>query len=139
MIWNCQIQYEGTNEVVEEMRYSNGSLGINPITENIKHMQASTHKYVSKHPLIPPFLYESNGKKYLMPMWEEVHPDATMDDVVWEKPKPKKTKQEVVTVGEYKIKFNEAKGYHTCNCQGFWRVKDKQLGCKHIQQYKAGI
>ena len=136
MIWNCQIQYEGSNEFVKEIRYSNGSLGINPITENIKHMQVSAHKYVSNHPLIPPFLFESNGKKYLMPMWEEVHPDTTMDDVVWEKPVTKKAKPEVIISGEYKIKFNETKGYYTCNCQGFWRVKDKKIGCKHIQQMK---
>ena len=73
-----------------------------------------------------------------MPGYIEVHPQTTLDDVTWIKPKRKvKTvKVEDVKVGSYTIKFNEAKNYYTCSCQGFWRVKDKKIGCKHIQGMK---
>jgi len=31
----------------------------------------------------------------------------------------------------------EIAGRYTCNCTGFFRVKDKSKGCKHIQDIKS--
>ena len=138
MLWKCLIMYDGTNEYVEEIRFSEGSLVLN--THNIKSSIVEKMKYVSTHDIYSPFFFKSelSNVLYLMPGWIEVHPQTTLDDVTWIKPKRKSkaVKVEDVKVGDYTIKFNEAKNHYTCSCQGFWRVKDKKIGCKHIQGMK---
>ena len=135
MLWKCSIKYEGTNHYTEEIRFSEGALKVD--TANIVAMDAHRLIYESNS-IIPPRLYTSfaTGKKYLMPMWMEVHPLATMDDVKWNKPKPK-PKLDIFKIKDYIIRYNANKKIYVCNCQGYFRVKDKIIGCKHIQQLKT--
>lgn len=89
-----------------------------------------------------PFLFTgpSTRKTFIIPGWIEVPADTTMEDIVWIKPETKKTEpSKPIQAGEYTIKFDTKKNHYVCNCQGFWRVKDKSIGCKHIQKLKAGI
>lgn len=90
---------------------------------------------------IPPTLFISSisGLKYIVPMWLEVPLETTLDDVEWNRPTPKNTEQKSIKVGEYVIQFNPIKKHYVCNCQGFFRVKDKSVGCKHIQAHKLGL
>jgi uncharacterized protein YpmS len=37
-----------------------------------------------------PTLLKKDGKTYLMPEWREVHPETTLNDIIWKKPKVKK-------------------------------------------------
>ena len=136
MLWKCSVKYSGTDHYVDEIRYSEGPLMVD--TQNIVSLEATRLMYVSDSH-VPPFFYTSyvTGKRYLMPMWIEVHPLATLDDVKWNVPKPPKKKPETFKVKDYIIKYNPDKKIYICNCQGYFRVKDKSIGCKHIQQLKA--
>ncbi len=135
MLWKCSVKYSGTDHYVDEIRYSEGSLKVD--TQDIVSMEATKLLYKSDSH-VPPFFYTSyvTGKKYLMPMWIEVHPLATLDDVKWDSPKPK-LDNKVYKVKDYIIKYNPSKKIFVCNCQGYFRVKDKTIGCKHIQQLKT--
>ena len=50
-------------------------------------------KYKYKHPIMPPGLVQLGGKKYIVPTWQEVLPETTLNDIEWIKPKIKKEKK----------------------------------------------
>lgn len=137
MLWKCFIKYNGTNEYVEELRYSEGALKMD--TAGIQSSYVSLFKYKTDRPSVI-FTSTQDGKKYLVPEWREVHPDTTINDIEYIKPKPKPVKEKLQSfkVKDYIIKYNSDRKLYTCNCQGYFRVKDKSIGCKHIQQVKAG-
>lgn len=105
-------------------------------------------RYEYKHSYMPPFILKMNGKTYLMPLWQEVHPETTIEDINWIKPKPKPVqKREVIkhtfesatsgsvyTTREYHNEDGSIK--YTCNCPGVWRSKEKK--CKHIKSLENG-
>lgn len=89
--------------------------------------------------IVPPRIYKANdGKTYILPYWIETSDNVTMDDVEWikpvyeEKPKP-------IKINNYNTRFDAALNKYLCGCQGYWRAKDKELGCKHIQQIRSGV
>ena len=45
-----------------------------------------------------------------------------------------KYEAKIFKIKNYIIKYNPSKKIYVCNCQGYFRVKDKSIGCKHIQQ-----
>ena len=106
-----------------------------------KFICAQRFSYEVEESLIPPRLFETEGKKYIVPSWQEVHPKTTMDDV-----KVKIVKREIkvdpniYTVtsgsGDYHVRHNPSTNKYTCDCMGFWRVLDKEKGCKHIIQIR---
>ena len=100
---------------------------------------AQRFSYEVEESLIPPRLFETEGKKYIVPSWQEVHPKTTQEDIKINKVK-KRVVKDIHTVqsgsGEYKVRFNPVTEKYTCNCMGFWRVKDKVKGCKHIIQIR---
>ena len=100
---------------------------------------AHIFKYEVEESLIPPRLFETEGKKYIVPGWKEVHPKTTLDDITIIK-KEKRVDPNIYTVnsgsGEYHVKHNPLTNKYTCDCMGFWRVIDKQKGCKHIIQIR---
>ena len=100
---------------------------------------AHIFKYEVEESLIPPRIFETESKKYIVPGWVEVHPKTTMDDVKIIK-KEKRVDPNIYTVtsgsGEYHVRHNPATNKYTCDCMGFWRVFDKQKGCKHIIQIR---
>ena len=98
-------------------------------------------KYEYKHEIIPPHLLELNGKKYIMPLWQEVDPNTTLKDINWIKPKPKKQRAKTVIkthisgsgLGEYTTKYYPESGKYHCSCPGYWRSRGN---CKHVKQMK---
>jgi len=106
-----------------------------------KFIMARMFLYEVEESLMPPRLFETNGKKYIVPNWIEVHPKTTMNDIKIKKKKIRVVK-DIHTVqsgsGEYKVRFNPNTEKYTCDCMGFWRVKDKVKGCKHIIEVRDG-
>lgn len=87
-------------------------------------------------------LVESKGKKYLTPGWVEVHPQTTIQDIVYvapvveEEPKIKNVWvfESESGNGTYKVRQNGDK--LTCNCMGFFRSRERK--CKHIKSIENG-
>jgi len=111
---------------------------------SLSDMWVRCFKYKYEHPVMPPMIWENNGKTYLMPLWKEVVNGTTINDIEWIKPVKKKT-----VVEEFKFesassgslyttkKFTKPSGEikYSCTCPGVYRAKDKQ--CKHIKELKA--
>ena len=141
MLWKCQIKYEGTNEWVEEIRVSNGPLQLD--TKNITSSIVTRLTYTVKNTAITPMVYKSHQdhKTYIVPIWMEVHPETTNEDIIWDRPKlkPKEQVFQFESSSEkgmfYKVKVVGTKV--TCDCQGVWRVKDRN--CKHMKQVKKEL
>lgn len=104
-------------------------------------------KYEYKHPVLAPTLLKMDGKTYLMPEWREVHPETTLNDIIWKRSKPKK--KDVFKQKTWKFKSSSSDSVYTttqvdsvtlkCNCPGFYRAKDRNLGCKHVQKVRASL
>lgn len=118
-----------TNEIVS----TPPPLSINP--KDITSSFVEVFKYeVEYH--IPPIIFSaSDGKKYLMPMNIECHPDTTQSDILYIKPKQKKTIQKVEgsTGSIYKTIYDPNKKTYKCNCMGFFRARAKGGVCKHVK------
>lgn len=115
---------------------------IYPKRDNIKHAFLTTFKYkITLKSNETVALIRFGDKKVLMPKNIEVHPQTTLDDVeVINVRKNTKSKIKKYTFKSsssdavYTVK--EIEGKLTCDCSGFWRVKDKSKGCKHVQQVR---
>jgi len=102
----------------------------------------SSFKYQYKHPTSPPALFKSpSGDIYIVPTWEKVLPETTLEDINWVRDKvieektiskPKEWKFEskskpgsfyiVKQISDYKV---------TCNCSGQYRARDRK--CIHLK------
>lgn len=85
---------------------------------------------------------ESNGKRFHIPSWTEVHPQTTINDIIVEKkpfqelfvePKTWSFKSES-SDKEYTVKQSKA-GKLSCNCWGYMAHKK----CKHVKQVQEEI
>lgn len=108
--------------------------------EGIMSCGVGAFKYDIEHSLNPSIV-TVKGEKFIVPIWQKVHPATTLEDINWIKPVPKVQKEIFTAIsgsglGEYKVKFDPAKNYWTCNCQGFYRLKNRMEGCKHIKAVK---
>ena len=102
-------------------------------------------KYTYEHPLLPPSLFlGQDGQKYIVPTWQKVVPETTLNDINWIKPKikpvePQKNEWLFESSSDpgsfYKVRQVGVK--YTCNCPGVWRAKDRE--CKHIKEVKANV
>ena len=72
---------------------------------------------------------------YSYSWWEVPVPEISISEDV-KKARKKRVKKDVFTVtsgsGDYHVRFDPYSKQYTCDCMGFWRVKDKKKGCKHI-------
>ena len=105
-------------------------------------------KYEYTHPMLPPTLFISSvdGQKYIVPTWQKVHSKTTLNDIEWIKPEIVKEPVEKET---WKFESSSEKGLFykvkkqgdklTCNCSGFWRAKDRNKGCKHVQEVRKQL
>ena len=94
-----------------------------------------------------PALVSFNGKKYIVPSWQEVLPETTLNDIEWVKPQVEalppaqsntwKFQSESSPDQYYIVRQNGSK--LSCNCSGFWRAKDREKGCKHVQQVRSNM
>lgn len=92
---------------------------------------------------MPPAFVIVGGKKYLMPKWIEVHPEAQLNDVIYTKPEVKKLVKEVkeftsksdpsITYKATRTTYPSGEVKHYCNCPGKWRAKDGM--CKHLKSF----
>jgi len=113
-------------------------------------VSGSSHlfKYEYIHAMLPPtlFISSTSGKKYIVPTWQEVHPETTLNDIEWIKPE----KIEVpVEKDVWKFESSSDPGHFytvkksglklTCNCSGFYRAKDRNKGCKHVQEVRKQL
>ena len=134
MLYNVTIVYED-GKTSNELIKSNVPICLKPKQNGIKSTSVSVHKYEVEQ-LYPPTLFTSpsNGKKYIIPSWIEVHPETTVDDINWTKPKLKK---EIVktegSMGVYKTTYDPNKKVYKCTCMGYWRSKGN---CKHVKALK---
>ena len=105
-------------------------------------------KYTYEHPQLPPTLFVApiSGKKFIVPIWKEVHPQTTLADIEWIKP----VKVEIpVEKNTWTFESSSEKGIFykvskqgdklTCNCSGFYRCKDRNKGCKHVQEVRKQL
>tara|TARA_B110000211_G_scaffold205262_1_gene239385 strand:- start:287 stop:715 length:429 start_codon:yes stop_codon:yes gene_type:complete len=95
---------------------------------------------------IPPTFVNIRDKKYLVPEWVEVHPEAQLSDVMWKRPERKVQKPDVttkkftsksnpdITYTTKKTMLHTGKVQYSCNCPGVWRAKSRE--CKHIKEIK---
>ena len=104
-------------------------------------------KYKYKHPIMPPGLVQLGGKKYIVPTWQEVLPETTLNDIEWINPKIKKEKKSKSKTWKfessssdliYTVKQVDSDALR-CNCPGFYRAKDRNLGCKHVQKVRESL
>jgi hypothetical protein len=126
------------------LEHSIGGLNLPGNTEE-KYIKRFYYNY--NHPILPPSLLGvKGGKKYLMPTWERVHPKTEITDIIWDKPKSKKAeviKHEFKSSSSNKVYLTKehisvkGKVEYTCNCPGFFRIKDRSKGCKHIKSLKG--
>lgn len=98
-------------------------------------------KYTYEHPIMPPSLFvDQDGKKFIVPTWQEVLPETTLSDIEWIKPEKLVEKTEkkewlfesksdpghfykVTQVSDFKVK---------CTCTGQYRAKDRK--CRHMKE-----
>ena len=107
-------------------------------------------KYTHEH-MYPPALFTSSidNQKYIVPGWQKVIPETTLNDIEWIKPEPKVVQQQNVspTNEEYKFESKSEPGSFyvvrvvgdkvKCNCAGQYRAKDRQ--CKHMKEVKQKL
>ena len=136
-----QVTYKGRTRVM----HNEGPLSF---PGSLSDLWVKRFKYKYENVLMPPTLATIDGKRYLMPDWKVVNPKTTLDDIEWIKPQPKKTEIEtfefkssssgsMYTTKKYTKPNGEIK--FTCSCPGFYRAKDRDKGCKHMQEIRAKI
>jgi hypothetical protein len=88
----------------------------------------------------PPALVVISGKKYIVPLWQEVPMETELPDLEWSRPSPKEPVNPVVGQGviigstgnEYLVRiFKDGGG--ECECWGYRRHKKD---CKHIKEFR---
>ena len=124
------------------LKYSKStSYGFKP-SKSLVSQGVYVFRYTYEHHSLPPTLFVSpvSGKKFIVPTWQEVHPQTTLADIEWIKP----TKPIEIPVEKNVWKFESSSdpGHYytvrqsglkfTCNCPGVWRSKERK--CKHIKQ-----
>ena len=85
---------------------------------------------------------ESNGKRFHIPSWTEVHPQTSINDIIVEKKPFQELFVEPKTWSfssessdkEYTVKQSKA-GKLSCNCWGYMAHKK----CKHVKQVQEEI
>ena len=134
MLYSIKNVYDD-GRVTDEIISTQPPLTIYPKRDGIISSKVVVHKYEIEYHL-PPTLFTSptDNKKYLVPMWIEVHPNTTYDDVKWIRPKAKKEIEHIQgSMGTYKTTYDPNKNTYKCTCMGFWRSKGN---CKHVKSLR---
>ena len=98
-------------------------------------------RYKYKHEILPPALVTFGDKTYIVPTWQKVDPNTTLNDIEWVKPKPKVKRSETVirtfasgsSDATYTTKYYPDSGKYYCDCPGSWRSAGN---CKHIKEMR---
>jgi len=134
MLWQVDITYDNGHST-SELIHSTEPIALYPKRDGIKSSKVSRFAYEIEYH-IAPTLFNANGKRYIIPMWQEVHPDTGFEDLKWIRPviKEKKITEKIQgSMGEYKTTYDPNKKTYKCTCMGFWRSKGN---CKHVKTLK---
>ena len=134
-----------TNNFIKYKEGSNYSL--KPSSSLIS-CSISLFKYKFEHPyLTPSLIIDSKGDKYIVPTWEKVHPETTLKDI--NVIRPIKKVETPIEKNSWKFESSSEKGLFytvrqngnklTCTCSGFFRCRDKNIGCKHVQEVRKQL
>ena len=129
------------------LKYSKStSYGFKP-SKSLTSQGVYVFKYTYEHHSLPPTLVVLSGQKYIMPTWQKVHSETTLADIEWIK--PVKPVEVPVEKNVWKFESSSEKGIFykvtkqgdklTCNCSGFYRCKDRNKGCKHVQEVRKQL
>ena len=130
MLYTVKIVYDD-GRVTDDIISSQPPLTLHPVRDGIRSSIVSVHKYKIEGPYHPGLHTASDGKKYIIPKWIEVHPETTYEDIIWIQPKQKKVIEHIDgSMGKYKTTYNPNKNTYKCTCMGFWRSKGN---CKHVK------
>lgn len=137
MLWKVFTQYND-GRIVDSIVHSKEPIKQRPSQDGIQFSSVNRFAYEVEHHF-PPGFVNKDGKRYLVPMWIEVHPETEWCDIKYTNPyaKPKvETNSWKVesNSGTYRVTLNS--GEYKCNCMGYFRLKDRSKGCKHIIQIK---
>lgn len=109
-----------------------------------KFVNVQSFKYKFTHPYMRPSFQIIKNKKYIIPGDIEVHPKTEFSDIeVIDIKKDKIVDKETWNVKSsngkdtYKVRRNGEK--FTCNCGGWWRVKNKEIGCRHVKEIRGKL
>jgi len=123
------------------------SLSINPSGFG-KSIHVNVFKYIYEHSVLAPSLFTNlDGERYIVPTWQKVHPKTELNDIIWKKPKVKKQNKFKKKTWKFDSSSSDSIYMVTqvdsttlkCNCPGFYRAKDRSLGCKHVQKVRASL
>jgi hypothetical protein len=97
-------------------------------------------KYNFEDSVNPPCLTNIDNNVFLVPGWQKVLPETTLEDINWIKKEIPKTEFEK-TSWDFKSSSSDTiyvvrkTGFRfTCTCPGVWRSKTRE--CKHIKEVK---
>ena len=103
-------------------------------------------KYEHHHLYAPVLFVDSNNQKFILPNWQPVVSETTLSDIEWIKPVKIEAPIEKET---WKFESSSEPGTFykvrkqgdklTCNCSGFFRCKDRNKGCKHVQEVRKQL
>jgi len=121
--------------------YTKGTTRSYKPTSSLISCASRLFKYEFEHAYLTPSLYvDSKGNKYIVPSWQKVHPETTLNDIEVTRP----VKKSEIPVEKNTWRFHsESNPEHyytvrqsglkmTCDCPGYWRSKIRK--CKHILQ-----
>lgn len=139
MLWRVNIRYDDGRET-DELIHSETPISIYPQRDGIKGAIVNRFMYEVEYPYHPTLYNASDGKRYIIPLWKEVHPDTGFEDIKWSTPTPpeekKVTKKIEGSMGVYKTTYDPNKKSYKCTCMGFWRSKGN---CKHVKELRENL
>ncbi len=152
MLFELYLEYEDGR--VESTIVTAEETTIYPQRDNIRHSGCKPFKYkVEKHPVLPLTIARFINKTVIYPSQIECHPKTTLKDI-----------EEIIPVGqqiqietpievkkeqskEWKFDSSSGGGTYTvkqtktgkllCDCPGYFRARDREKGCKHIQEIRS--
>lgn len=141
-LYECTIKYDFFGNEVDCIMYSEGPLELSPKEQGISSAFVKMFHYKVESPT-PPSLFQTLGKKYIVPGWQPVHPNTELSDIIWVKPK---TETETVVIEKEKWEFIGSDGVtkyfvrktgnlFRCTCPGYYRSHSRE--CKHIKECKS--
>ena len=101
--------------------------------------------YEVEHAYLSPALYtDDNGNKFMLPTFQKVHSETTLEDVKLIRPKKTQRSEPIIETSisssgdvTYETKYYPDSGNIYCSCPGTWRAKDRR--CKHIKAMELKV
>ena len=101
--------------------------------------------YEVEHAYLSPALYtDDNGNKFMLPTFQKVHPETTLEDVKLIRHKKTQRSEPIIETSisssgdvTYETKYYPDSGNIYCSCPGTWRAKDRR--CKHIKAMELKV